>query len=85
MDREDVLKQARASTRRIKEGRPLSVFDGVPVAVKDEVDMLPYPTTVGTAFLGDSPCKEDSTVVARMRSAGALLIGKANCTRSASV
>jgi Asp-tRNA(Asn)/Glu-tRNA(Gln) amidotransferase A subunit family amidase len=78
MDREDVLKQARASTRRIKEGRPLSVFDGVPVAVKDEVDMLPYPTTVGTAFLGDSPCKEDSTVVARMRSAGALLIGKAN-------
>ena len=28
----------------------LSVFDGVPVAVKDEVDMVPYPTTVGTAF-----------------------------------
>jgi Asp-tRNA(Asn)/Glu-tRNA(Gln) amidotransferase A subunit family amidase len=78
MDREDVLRQARESTQRIKEGRPLSVFDGVPVAVKDEVDMLPYPTTVGTAFLGVTPCREDSTVVARMRSAGALLIGKAN-------
>jgi Asp-tRNA(Asn)/Glu-tRNA(Gln) amidotransferase A subunit family amidase len=75
---EDVLKQARESTRRIQEGRALSVFDGVPVAVKDEVDMLPYPTTVGTAFLGKSPCKQDSTVVARMRAAGALLIGKAN-------
>jgi Asp-tRNA(Asn)/Glu-tRNA(Gln) amidotransferase A subunit family amidase len=78
VDREDVLRQAREATRRIKEGQALSVFDGVPVAVKDEVDMVPYPTTVGTAFLGKSPCKEDSTVVARMRAAGALLIGKAN-------
>ena len=78
IDREDVLKQARKATLRIQEGRALSIFDGVPVAVKDELDMFPYPTTVGTAFLGKSPCKEDSTVVARMRAAGALLIGKAN-------
>lgn len=78
VDREDVLRQARESSQRIKDGQALSVFDGVPVAVKDEVDMLPYPTTVGTAFLGKSPCKEDATVVARMRAAGVLLIGKAN-------
>jgi len=78
IDREDVLKQAQSSTARIKKGQALSVFDGVPVAVKDEVDMVPYPTTVGTAFLGDSPASEDSTVVARMRAAGALLIGKTN-------
>jgi len=49
-----------------------------PVAVKDELDMVPYPTTVGTSFLGKSPAKEDATVVARMRAAGALLVGKAN-------
>jgi len=78
MDRDDVMKQARASTQRIKAGKPLSVFDGVPVAVKDELDMVPYPTTAGTSFLGKSPAKEDATVVARMRAAGALLIGKAN-------
>ncbi|MBU0703876.1 MAG: amidase, partial [Chloroflexi bacterium] len=78
VEREDVLKQAAAATKRIQEGRALSIFDGVPVAVKDEVDMAPYPTTVGTAFLGKSPAAEDSTVVARMRAAGALLIGKAN-------
>jgi Asp-tRNA(Asn)/Glu-tRNA(Gln) amidotransferase A subunit family amidase len=48
------------------------------VAVKDEVDMVPYPTTVGTSFLGKSPVTEDATIVARMRAAGALLIGKAN-------
>lgn len=78
VDRADVMKQAREATERIKAGRPLSIFDGAPVAVKDEVDMLPYPTTVGTAFLGKSPAKEDATIVARMRAAGALLIGKAN-------
>jgi Asp-tRNA(Asn)/Glu-tRNA(Gln) amidotransferase A subunit family amidase len=78
VNHDDVLEQAQASTRRFQEGRPLSIFDGVPVAVKDEVDMIPYPTTVGTKFLGDAPALEDSTVVARMRAAGALLLGKAN-------
>ena len=78
VNRENVMKQAREATQRIKAGKPLSIFDGVPVAVKDEVDMVPYPTTVGTAFLGKSPAKEDATSVARMRAAGALLIGKTN-------
>jgi Asp-tRNA(Asn)/Glu-tRNA(Gln) amidotransferase A subunit family amidase len=78
VNRDDVLRQAREATKRIESGQALSLFDGVPVAVKDEFDMVPYPTTVGTAFLGKSPCAEDSTVVARMRAAGALLIGKAN-------
>lgn len=77
-NRDDVMAQARAATERIKAGSPLSIFDGVPVAVKDEVDQVPYPTTVGTAFWGQSPAKEDATVVARLRAAGALLIGKAN-------
>ena len=78
VDHEDVLRQAEEATRRIRDGQALSVFDGVPVAVKDELDMHPYPTTVGTAFLGETPAQEDATIVARMRAAGALLIGKAN-------
>lgn len=75
---DDVMAQAAAAARRFQEGRPLGPFDGVPVAVKDEVDQVPYPTTVGTSFLGKSPVQEDSTVVARLRAAGALLIGKTN-------
>jgi Asp-tRNA(Asn)/Glu-tRNA(Gln) amidotransferase A subunit family amidase len=78
MEREDVLRQAESATQRIKAGEALSILDGVPVAVKDEVDMVPYPTTAGTAFLGSAVATEDSTVVARFRSAGALLIGKTN-------
>lgn len=76
--RNDVMRQAQESTQRIRAGQALSVFDGVPVAIKDEIDMTPYPTTVGTAFLGKTPVTEDATVVARLRSAGALLVGKAN-------
>jgi len=78
MQQEDVLAQARASADRIRGGEALSILDGVPVAVKDEVDMLPYPTTLGTRFLGKQPAAADSTMAARLRSAGALLIGKAN-------
>jgi Asp-tRNA(Asn)/Glu-tRNA(Gln) amidotransferase A subunit family amidase len=75
---EEVLRLARESARRYQDGRALSPLDGVPVTVKDEIDMTPYPTTVGAAFLGKSPAVEDATVAARLRSAGALLIGKAN-------
>lgn len=78
LNRDDLFSQAEASSRRIKEGKRLSPIDGVPVAIKDEIDMLPFPTTVGTAFLGKQPAKEDSTVAARLRAAGALLVGKTN-------
>ena len=78
VDRDNVMKQAREATQRIKAGRAFSIFDGVPVAVKDEIDMTPYRTTIGTSFLGKTPAQEDATVVARMRAAGALLIGKTN-------
>lgn len=74
----DVIQQAKASAERWKDKKPLSVLDGVPVAVKDEVDMVPYPTTVGTNFLGKAPAKQDATPVARLRAAGALLLGKTN-------
>jgi len=78
VNRDDVMAQSKASSQRWKDGKPLSIFDGVPVAIKDEVDQTPYPTTVGTKFLGKSPVTKDSTTVARLRAAGALLIGKAN-------
>jgi len=78
IDRDDVMRQARESTKRFRDGRPLGPLDGVPVAVKDEVDMTPYGTTVGTSFLGKEPARIDATVVARMRAAGAVLLGKTN-------
>ena len=77
---EDLREQARTSTERIRRGQARSPLEGVPVAVKDEVDMVPYPTTVGTRFMGTRPATQDATVVARLRAAGALLTGKAHMT-----
>ncbi len=76
--RADLMQQAEASAARYRANEPIGPLDGVPIAVKDEIDQVPYPTTVGTRFLGSTPATADSEVVARLRQAGALLIGKAN-------
>lgn len=77
-DREDLISQAEASAARYAKGQSLGPLDGVPVAVKDELDVAGMPTTVGTGFLGKTPAQQDATVVARLRAAGALIIGKTN-------
>ncbi len=75
--KDDVMEQARNSADRYRDGKVLGPLDGVPIAVKDETDQFPYPTTLGTSFM-NNPVAADSTVVRLLREAGALLIGKAN-------
>jgi len=77
-DADDIMGQARASTARYREGNPLGPLDGVPVAVKDELNQAGYPTTVGTSFLGKEVAATDARAVTLLRQAGALLIGKTN-------
>ncbi len=74
---EEVLAAAEASAKRIKAGAALSVLDGVPVVLKDEVDLAGFVTTLGTRFRKDVATK-DSTVAARLKAAGAIILGKAN-------
>ncbi|XP_022966241.1 fatty acid amide hydrolase-like isoform X2 [Cucurbita maxima] len=76
---EDILKQAAESTNRYEHGQPLSVLDGVPIAVKDEIDCLPYPTTGGTSWLHKlRPCTSDASCIQYLRLCGALIVGKTN-------
>lgn len=77
-DVEKALAAADASTERWKEGKPLSPLDGIPIVVKDELDVAGLPTTVGTGFMGETPAEHDATVVARLRAAGAVVLGKSN-------
>ncbi|MEE2755027.1 MAG: amidase [Myxococcota bacterium] len=78
LDQDDLYHQARLSTQRYEQNRSLGPLDGVPIGVKDELDLAGYRTRVGTCFLGLKPALTDATPVARLRSAGALLIGKLN-------
>eukprot|EP00455_Lapot_gusevi_P000276 TRINITY_DN10126_c0_g1_i2.p1 TRINITY_DN10126_c0_g1~~TRINITY_DN10126_c0_g1_i2.p1 ORF type:complete len:607 (-),score=119.42 TRINITY_DN10126_c0_g1_i2:53-1873(-) len=78
VEEEKLMEAAKASAARYKEGRWLSVLDGVPISVKDELDVKGYRTCVGTAFLGQAPAQFDAEVVARLRECGALIVGKSN-------
>lgn len=78
-DAHDILRQANESTLRYQKGNPLSVLDGVLVAIKDEIDCSPYPTTGGTKWLHKvRTCKGDACCVKRLRQCGAILVGKTN-------
>lgn len=76
--KDELMRMAREAKERLARGQARSPLEGVPVAVKDEVDMVPYPTTAGTRIHGTSPAAKDATSVARLRAAGALFFGKAN-------
>ncbi|KAF9363733.1 hypothetical protein BGX34_003422 [Mortierella sp. NVP85] len=72
-----ILKQARASTARYSEGKPLSIVDGVPIVVKDEIDVEGFETAVGTNFINKgNPATEDAHIVALLRAHGAVIVGK---------
>lgn len=74
---DEVLKDAEASLARLRGNAARSVLDGVPVVLKDEVDLAGFPTTLGTKFLKGVAAK-DSVVAARLKAAGAVILGKAN-------
>ena len=74
---EQLARDAAASALRHKEKKTLSVLDGVPFVIKDELDVEGYATTLGTSWRNDI-AGADSTIAARLRAAGALLVGKGN-------
>lgn len=75
---EDVARaQAAAATRRIREGDP-SPLAGVPVVLKDLIDVAGVPTTAGSRVLANNVATRDADVWQRLASAGAVLVGKAN-------
>lgn len=51
---------------------------GVPVAIKDVIDVAGAPTTAASKILADNVAPADATVVARLRAAGAVVVGKLN-------
>ena len=67
---------ADASTTRWKEGRPLSIIDGLPIAIKDLLETRDMPTQMGCeAYCGNFP-KRDNAAVWALRQAGAIILGK---------
>jgi Asp-tRNA(Asn)/Glu-tRNA(Gln) amidotransferase A subunit family amidase len=70
--------QARESARRADQGLRSGALHGVPVTVKDSFDVTGWPTRLGSYFTSEAPAPEDAAVVARLRRAGAIILGKTN-------
>lgn len=61
-----------------KAGKLRGPLHGIPLAIKDIIDTAGTRTTGGSALFADRVPSEDATVVARLRAAGAIIIGKTN-------
>ncbi len=70
------LDEARALDAERKAKGPRSPLHGLPVVIKDLIDVAGLPTTAGFKPFGSPVPKRDSTVVARLKAAGALVIAK---------
>ena len=78
--RDEALQAARESEQALDRGDYLGPLHGIPVAVKDQLNTAGIRTTSGTPIFGDFVPDEDATVVAKLKSAGAILLGKLNMT-----
>ena len=74
---ESALAEAAEADRRRAAGEQAALL-GVPIAVKDDVDIAGVPTSFGTAGR-IRPATQDAEVVRRLRAAGAVIVGKTNC------
>jgi amidase len=74
----DLLAQAAARDRELAQGYRLGWMHGFPVAVKDLADAQGLVTTMGSPATSREPAARDALFVERMKSAGAIVIGKSN-------
>src|ERR1700751_1449843 len=73
----DALAEATESDERHKAGQPLGPLDGIPVLVKDNIQVAGMPATAGSpALLAAQP--PDAFLIAALRAAGAVILGKSN-------
>lgn len=83
LDPDAALAQAREVDERRRNGLSIGLLHGLPVAIKDLFDTADYKTEYGTALFKGRQARRDSTVAARLREAGAVIIGKTVTTELA--
>ncbi|MDQ2961543.1 MAG: amidase [Pseudomonadota bacterium] len=83
LDPEHALEQARARDRDRREGRPVGPLHGIPVGIKDIFDTEDMPTEDGTVLHAGRRPARDAAVVAMLRAAGAVIMGKTVTTELA--
>jgi len=80
LDRQCALNAARIADDRVHRGNRLGPLHGVPMTVKDSLDTAGMISTAGTLGRKTFVPARDATAVARLRNAGAIVLGKTNCS-----
>jgi Asp-tRNA(Asn)/Glu-tRNA(Gln) amidotransferase A subunit family amidase len=83
LDREHALAQAREADDRRKQGQATGALHGVPIGIKDIFDTGDMPTALGSPLWAGRTPRRDAAAVARLRAAGAIIMGKTVTTEYA--
>jgi len=83
LDRDHAMRQAEALDEHRRSGRPLGPLHGVPVGIKDIFDTGDMPTEFGSPLWAGRTPRADAAAVARLRAAGAVIMGKTVTTEYA--
>ncbi len=75
---QQALDQAQHAEKEIRDGRWRGPLHGIPLALKDNIDTADIPTTAGSKVYADRVPAQDAAVVAKLKQAGAVLLGKLN-------
>ncbi|MFD2238284.1 amidase [Aureimonas populi] len=78
LDLEGLREGARRAEAAVMAGEALGPLHGLPLAVKDMADVAGLPTTYGSPIFAQNVARGDDPMVAQLRGAGALVMGKAN-------
>lgn len=82
----DALEQARALDAERAQGRVRGPLHGIPILIKDNIESADeMPTTAGSLALRDNITHRDAPLVARLREAGAIILGKTNLSEWANI
>ncbi len=84
IDRDGAREQASRLTAELKTGQNRGPLHGIPVGIKDIIDVFDMPTACGSKRWANSYARRDATCVARLRQAGAVIMGKTVTTAYAS-
>jgi len=83
VDADGARAAARDRDADVRGGRPLGPLHGVPLGIKDIIDVAGMTTTAGAAAFAHTQPDRDATLVARLRAAGAVILGKTVATQFA--
>ncbi|MGH6739269.1 MAG: amidase family protein, partial [Bradyrhizobium sp.] len=76
LDADFAMHAARIAEQEIFSGRSRGQLHGVPIGIKDIIDVVGLPTTCNSRLQLGNVAKRDAHVVARLRAAGAIILGK---------